>query len=110
MSEQTRRDWFVTKREMNGSGSIQLLPSDCFLWDAFVVFSQKVAVGHFSMFKTVTSFQGIFGTGFKPSRRDTAKVGKAAGAQTPLAGKHFADFLLTFAAVFFFPWDLNFAA
>ena len=39
-------------------------------------FSQKVAVGHFSMFKTVTSFQGIFGTGFKPSRRDQAKVGK----------------------------------
>ncbi len=42
-----------------------------------------------------------------------AKVSKAkaaAGAQTPLAGKHFANFLLTFAAVFFFPWDLNFAA
>ena len=39
-----------------------------------------------------------------------AKAEAAAGAQTPLAGKHFADFLLTFAAVFFFPWDLNFAA
>ena len=61
---------------MNGSGSIQFLPSDCFLSDAFVVFSQKVAVGHFSMFKTVTSFQGIPGTGFKPSRRDTAKGSK----------------------------------
>jgi hypothetical protein len=61
---------------MNGSGSIQFLPSDCFLCDAFVVFSQKVAVGHFSMFQTVTSFQGIFGTGFKQPRRDTAKVGK----------------------------------
>jgi hypothetical protein len=34
----------------------------------------------------------------------------SAGAQTPLAGKHFADFLLTFAAVFFSPRDLNFAA
>jgi len=108
---------------MNGSGSIQSLPPACFLSDAFVVFSQKVAAGHFSMFKTVTSFQGVFGTGFKPSRRDRglswqrlANPGKgwqrqaAAGAQTPLAGKHFADFLLTFAAVFFFPWDLNFAA
>ena len=108
---------------MNGSGSIQFLPSDCFLSDAFVVFSQKVAVGHFSMFQTVTSFQGIPGTGFKPSRRDQAKGSKrqqraakgskakaAAGAQTPLAGKHFADFLLPLAAVFFFPWDLNFAA
>ena len=41
-----------------------------------LVFSQKVAVGHLSMFKTVTSFQGIFGTGFKPSRRDTAKGSK----------------------------------
>jgi hypothetical protein len=46
-------------------------------------------------------------------QQTTAKGSKAkaaAGAQTPLAGKHFADFLLTFAAVFFFPWDLNFAA
>ena len=39
-----------------------------------------------------------------------SKAKAAAGAQTPLAGKHFADFLLTFAAVFFFPWDLIFAA
>jgi len=76
LSEQTRRDWFVTKREMNGSGSIRSLPSDCFLSDAFVDFLQKVAVGHVSMFQTVTSFQGIFGTGFKPSRRDTAKGSK----------------------------------
>ena len=52
LSEQTSRDWFVTKREMNGSGSIQSLPSDCFLSDAFVVFPQKVAAGHFSMFQT----------------------------------------------------------
>ena len=39
-------------------------------------FSQKVAVGPFSMFQTVTSFQRIFGTGFKPSCSDTAKVVK----------------------------------
>ena len=44
------------------------------------------------------------------TRAKGSKAKAAAGAQTPLAGKHFADFLLTFAAVFFFPWDLNFAA
>ena len=61
---------------MNGSGSIQFLPSNYFLSDAFVVFSQKVAVGHFWMFQTVTLFQGIPGTGFKLSRSDQAKGSK----------------------------------
>ena len=119
LSEQTRRDWFVAKREMNGSGSIQSRPSDCFLSDAFVDFLQKVAVGHVSMFQTVTSFQGIFGTGFKPSRCDTAKVGKS--QQSPAnqsirrgpdaaGGKAFRRFLAHFCCCLFFPWDLNFAA
>ena len=102
---------------MNGSGSIQFLPSDCFLSDAFVVFSQKVAVGHFSMFQTVTSFQGIFGTGFKPSRRDTAKVGKS--QQSPAnqsirrrpdaaGGKAFRRFLAHFCCCLFFPLGFKF--
>jgi len=36
----------------------------------------------------------------------------AAGAQMPLAAArdHFADFLRSLAVIFFFPWDLNFAA
>ena len=102
---------------MNGSSSVQFLPSDCFLWDAFVVFSQKVAVGHFSMSQTVTSFQGVFGTGFKQSRRDTAKVGKS--QQRPAnqsirrrpdaaGGKAFRRFLAHFCCCLFFPLGFKF--
>jgi len=101
---------------MNGSGSIQFLPPACFLSDAFVVFLQKVAAGHFSMFQPLHRSKEFLERGSSRHAVTGDLVGKgckgkaAAGARTPLAGKHFADFLLTFAAVFFFPWDLNFAA
>lgn len=66
--------------------------------------------------KTVISVHGRSWTFFLTGDVQCARVSKplqarkAAGAQMPRARDHFADFLHSLAARFFFPWDLNFAA
>ena len=92
---------------MNGSSSNSSLPSGSFLSDAFVVFSQKVGEGHFwrvqdRYIRPRTVMDVLF-------NRGRAKARKAAGAQMPRARDHFADFLHSLAARFFFSLGFKFS-
>ena len=102
---------------MNGSGSIQSLPSDCFLSDAFVVFSQKVGKGHFRCSKQLHRSSEFLERGSNRhavTRQRAANHSKGQQSQSSrrrpdaAGGKAFRRFLAHFCCCLFFPLGFKF--